>query len=281
MNANASMNAAVNAEMGNTAMRPRLIPEHPALWRGSDLARTRFNGISSGLAALDAELPGGGWPVGALTEILPAHEGIGELRLLGPALAGIAAQGQHLVWVAPPHAPYAPALSATGIDLRKLLIVRTTCERDTLWATEQALASNTCGAVLAWLPQITGSLSAASHDSPQRDSRKSSSDHSFAHSPAARYPALRRLQLAAEHGQSLALLFRPPGGEQESSPAALRIALSTRNGGLAVRIFKRRGGTQNRTVLLPASPLLARRAVTPVAPASPRSRSASILAGVV
>ena len=225
-----------------TSALPGALLNHPALWRGSDLARTRFAGMPSGSAALDAELPGGGWPVGALTEILPAHEGIGELRLLGPALAALSAQGQHLVWVAPPYIPYAPALAAAGINMARLLIVRTHNERDTLWAVEQALASNACGAVLAWLP-------------------------------AARYPELRRLQLAAERGQSLALLFRSPECERESSPAALRIALGTQEGGLAVRIFKRRGGALNRTVLLPASPLLQRRAATPAAPVVPPPRA--------
>ena len=238
---------------------PHFLLNHPALWRGSDLARTRFDGVSSGSAALDAELPGGGWPVGVLTEILPAHEGIGELRLLGPALAALSAQGQHLLWVAPPYIPYAPALLAAGIDMARLLVVRTRSERDTLWTVEQALASNTCGAVLAWLPAARASQAAAG-----------------AALSAARYPEFRRLQLAAERGQSLAFLFRPPECENQSSPAALRIALDTANGGLAVRLFKRRGGALNRRVLLPASALLARRAATMAMPAIalPRRNSA-------
>ena len=240
-----------------TAISPSAaLLDHPALWRGSDLARTRFAGVASGSTELDAELPGGGWPVGALTEILPAHEGIGELRLLGPALAMISAQGQYLVWVAPPYAPYAPALVAAGINMARLLIVRTSNERDTLWATEQALASNACGAVLAWLPATRASQ-------------------------AARYPELRRLQLAAERGQALAFLFRPPECERESSPAALRIAMGTADGGVAVRIFKRRGGVLNRTVLLPASPLLRRRAATPAMPAIPLPRTARPTLGVI
>ena len=224
---------------------PSLHHLHPALWRGSDLAQTRHAGIPSGSAALDAELPGGGWPVGALSEILPAHEGIGELRLLGSALAALAAQGQYLVWVAPPYAPYAPALAAAGIAMERLLIVRAAPGRDTLWATEQALASQACGAVLAWLP-------------PVRTSQ------------AARYTELRRLQLAAERGRSLAFLFRPPECERESSPAALRIAVATQEGGLALRIVKRRGGVLNRSVLLPASGLRQRRAATLPPPRAPR-----------
>ena len=78
-------------------------PVHPALWRGSDLAHAAGPCIASGFHALDAALPGGGWPVGALTELLPAHEGIGELRVLGHALATLVRggnfAGMHLVFV--------------------------------------------------------------------------------------------------------------------------------------------------------------------------------------
>ena len=69
------------------------LERHPGIWRGTELARSACPGIATGFAALDAELPGGGWPRGAFTEILPQNEGIGELRLFGPALAPLAAQG--------------------------------------------------------------------------------------------------------------------------------------------------------------------------------------------
>ena len=114
---------------------------HPALWRGNELSRTAKPGVSTGFAALDAELPGGGWPQSALTEILPRHEGIGELRILGAALAALSKQSRMLAWIAPPYLPYAPALAALGIDLKHILIVRTHSPRETLWATEQALRS--------------------------------------------------------------------------------------------------------------------------------------------
>ena len=192
------------------------------LWRGSDLARTRLPGVPSGFSQLDAELPGGGWPAGVLTELLPAHEGIGELRLLGPALARLSSRGGRLAWIAPPYRPYAPALAAAGIDASRLVIVRTGSAKDALWAAEQALRSNACAAVLAW------------PGSP-------------------RYEELRRLQLAAEGSNSLALLFRPPSSAREPSPAALRIAVDTREGGLALRILKRRGAPLARAVILPAT----------------------------
>ena len=201
--------------------------DRPDVWRGDALS-LGVPGISSGFAALDAELPGGGWPVGALTEILPAHEGIGELRLLGPSLASLAQRGAQLAWISPPYPPYPPALAAAGIELGKLLIVRTAAPKDTLWAIEQALRSNACGAVLGWLPKTT------------------------------QYADLRRLQLAAEGGRAAAFLFRSGDAVGNSSPAALRIALSTAGGGLAIRLLKRRGAPLASPILLPAMPPAAR-----------------------
>ncbi|MBE0614200.1 MAG: translesion DNA synthesis-associated protein ImuA [Burkholderiales bacterium] len=202
---------------------PLELDQHPGIWRGGELARSACPGIASGFAALDAELPGGGWPCGALTEILPQHEGIGELRILGPALARLASRGKFIAWIAPPYLPYAPALAAAGIALERIVIVKTARDGDSLWAAEQALRSAACGGVLAWPRDI-------------------------------RYPQLRRLQLAAEDGRCLAVLFRPTGAVHEPSPAVLRIALATSAGGLALSILKRRGAPLSRPILLPAVP---------------------------
>src|SRR4029077_17797615 len=191
--------------------------DRPDIWRGDSLNRAGAS-VSSGFPGLDAGLPGGGWPTRALTEILAAHEGIGELRLLRPALAS--PRGARLAWIAPPHLPYAPALAAAGIDIAAFVVVRTASHRETLWAAEQVLASNACGAVLAWLPR-------------------------------AKYAELRRLQIAAEGGRAPAFLFRPPEAASQSSPAPLRIALGTSDGGLAVRVLKRRGAPLTRSILLP------------------------------
>src|SRR3954471_1386451 len=152
---------------------------HPAIWRGNELSRVANASLPTGFPALDAKLPGGGWPTAALTEILSQHEGIGELRILGTALAALAAKQRTLAWIAPPHRPYAPALAALGIDLARVIIVTTRSSRETLWATEQALKSKACGAVLAW--------------------------------PAAvKYPELRRLHPPPHDNPVLAVFFRPP-----------------------------------------------------------------------
>jgi len=224
------------------AERYKSLSVHPALWRGSELAHAAGPCIASGFHALDAVLPGGGWPLGALTELLPAHEGIGELRVLGPALAMLAARGEQLAWIAPPHQPYGPALAAAGITPASIVIVRTRTARDTLWAAEQALASNACGAVLAWLPEASFTL-------------------------------LRRLQLAAEAGRALALMFRDPRVAAAASPAVLRIALDTQDGGLALRVLKRRGAPLVKPILLPALPGHARHAVDRTAFQEPAARS--------
>lgn len=205
----------------NEAMQALL--RHPAIWRGSGCSAVALPSIPSGHAALDAALPGGGWPVGTLTEILPQHEGIGEVRILGPALARLSQAGRWLVWIAPPYLPYAPALTAAGIDLARLIIVKTQNRRDAFWALEQALRSNACGAVLGWMEPVP-------------------------------YPELRRLQLAGEGTNTLAILFRPPWAVNASSPAALRISLQTAAGNLAATIVKRRGGAIAEPILLQPEP---------------------------
>lgn len=178
--------------------------------RAADLAQVTIPSIGTGFPGLDAELPGGGWPAGMLSEILTAHEGIGELRLLSPALAQLSRRGRRLAWIAPPYLPYAPALAAAGIDLAKLIIVKTATPIDALWAAEQALASAACSAVLLWPGQW-------------------------------RYKDLRRLQIAAEGRDTLVFVFSPHAAIGASSPAALRIALSAAAGGLRLQILKRRG----------------------------------------
>ena len=207
-------------------MRPLTdILRHGLVWRAGEIARTELPVVPTGFPVLDAELPGGGWPAGALTELLPEHEGIGEVRALGPALARLSNAGRWLAWIAPPYLPYAPALEAAGIDLARVTIVRTRSPQDTLWAIEQALQSGACGAVLGWPGKIT-----------------------FAH--------LRRLQIATEGSPAIALLFRTPLAARESSPAVLRLHLQSVKGTLAVKILKRRGGPLARPLLLTPAPVV-------------------------
>lgn len=186
-----------------------VLAKHP-VWRGAALAAAA-EAVPTGYATLDAALPGGGWPRGALTELLGRQEGIGELQLLLPALARLTAEGgKRIAWLAPPHLPYAPALAAAGVDLVHLAVIRTPGRRDALWAAEQVLRAGACHALLAWFAQ-------------------------------ARYEELRRLAVAAEASPALVALFRPAAAAREPSPAALRLALEPAGDALGLRILKRRG----------------------------------------
>src|SRR5450759_5088039 len=129
-----------------------LVLQHPGIGRGDRLAQTGdATTLPTGFAELDEQLPGGGWARGALTEILVEREGIGELRLLLPALAKLSAQSEWQAWVAPPHVPYAPALSVAGVNLKQLLVAQPRTAADAWWTVEQTLRSGACSAVLAWL----------------------------------------------------------------------------------------------------------------------------------
>jgi hypothetical protein len=187
----------------------KLLQQRTDIWRGSVRSAALPSGVASGFPALDAELPGGGWPEGALSEIL--CDGPGAFALTLPALARQSRAGRWLVLVAPPYVPYAPALAARGVDLARLLLVCPEDEAGVLWAAEQGLRSGVCGAVLAW-----------------------AEPHQTA--------VLRRLQLAAEAGASLAFLFRTEAAADRPSPAALRLRVRSAARGLEVRILKRRGG---------------------------------------
>ena len=96
---------------------------HPALWRGGDAGAPET--VPTGFRALDARLPGGGWPLATLIELLVPAAGVGEIRLLLPALrrltTAVGEEPRWVAWLAPPHLPYAPALADAGLDPARML----------------------------------------------------------------------------------------------------------------------------------------------------------------
>lgn len=187
----------------------------PRLWTAH--VRAALATMPTGHRALDAELPGGGWPCGALTELLHERPGIGELTLLAPALTRLSAQASRIALVNPPYRACASGWHQLGVSLEHVLLIEAPSRGDARWCAEQALRSTACGAVLLWPDAI--------------DERE-----------------LRRLQLAAEAGGALAILFRPVGAARQSSPAALRLQLAPSprpqplEAGLRIDILKSRGG---------------------------------------
>ena len=198
--------------------------EHPAIWRGRSAA-PRAEVLPTGYAALDACLPGGGWPRTGLIEILVPRFGVGEIHLLLPALAALTRRpaARWCVWVAPPLEPYAPALTAHGAAIERMLVVRApagdsladrSVAPEALWAFEQTLGSGASDIALAWA----------------------------AGSPRPR--GIRRLHLAAERGKTLGVLFRPHRASLQSSAAILRVAVEARGAGARVTLLKSRGGAR-------------------------------------
>jgi len=189
---------------------------HPSLWLGHQLGRIGSDAVATGFARLDAELPGGGWPRRALAELLLPHAGVGEVRLLAPALVAAQRAGRLVMFFDPPAALAAAALASLGFDVEALLIVHTRARvvpgSDSLWALEQALKSGHVGAIVAWLP------------------------------PRLRADRLRRLQLAAHQHDGPAFVMREAAVAGRPTASPLRLGLQP--GGadrLQVRVLKRRG----------------------------------------
>jgi hypothetical protein len=182
--------------------------EHPAIWRGRSTARMEV--LPTGFDALDDCLPGKGWPRAGLVEILIGRLGVGELSLLMPVLAALTHRpsARWCAWIAPPFEPFPPALAAHGLLLERVLIAHAV---KSLWAFEQALGSGACEAALGWISK-----------------------------PRAR--DLRRLQLAAERGRTLGILFRSLRAARESSSAVLRLLLEPVEQGARITLLKSRGG---------------------------------------
>lgn len=199
----------------------RLLATTPHLWQGRQRSHADPNAvISTGFAALDAALPGGGWPASGLMEWVVPRWGVGELRLLLPLLLELNRCARCCAWLAPPFLPYGPALAQQGFDLRYLLLIEQPGnDRDLFWSAEKLLAHPGCGIVLAWPRQLS-------------------------------IHYLRRLQLAASAGQSLVIVFQQQLIANTPTPLRLKLTADHRGDALNVDIIKARGSLCRRNVRL-------------------------------
>ena len=209
-----------------SAPTPRALPRdiEAALWRGDQIGAPVTAVVPSGFAALDTELPGGGWPCGSLTELLQPQPSVAEWRLLGAAVRRVVAAGQTLVVVGPPHAPHLPGLQHLGVDARHLVWIPAERPAERLWVTEQLIRANAAGLLLSWLPQ-------------------------------ARPEQIRRLQVCAQSCDAPVFLCRPAASAGEPSAAPLRVEL--RFGAdweLHLRLIKRKGPTHEGVLTLASVP---------------------------
>ena len=214
--------------MPNTEIITKLLARHDT-WRGQSQKTTQCS-VSSGNDQVDLLLKGG-WPTAALTELLIQRPGIGELSLLLPAIRDYCQNNYLSVWLDPPYQPYAPALSAAGIALQKVLIVQSKNAREWLWVAEQCIRNNAL--LLAWSDNKTPS-----------------------------YSDLRKLQLAAaDSGHAAFLLSSNKGASgreysndklSASSPATLRLEVdSAGEKNLRLSVRKLRGVAPGEQLLIP------------------------------
>lgn len=205
---------------------PGQLPAHvaAALWHANELGAVSTSVLPSGFDALDAQLPGRGWPCQSLTEVLQAQPGVAEWRLLSPVLRQVVASGLDLVLVGPPRMPHVPGLQHAGVDERHLVWFKPEAPAERLWITEQLIKSNAAGLIVSWLPQ-------------------------------ARQEQIRRLQICAQACEAPVFLCRPEGAQHEPSAAPLRVHLKAGlDWTLQLQILKRKGPTHEGEITLRSVP---------------------------
>jgi len=231
------------------------------VWRANGLGVGPSPVQASGFAALDTELPGGGWASGGLNEILLAPQAALEWRLLAPALkawlappaqpAGRApVRARTLLLIGPPHSPFLPGLQAAGLAAAQIVWIAADSPQERLWATEQALKNPATAALVTWLPELHGAQAAQ----------------------------VRRLQSCAQGGEGLSFLLRPESARHQASAAPLRAWLTPGPGWtLRLQLLKRRGPAHEQPLELPALPPGFERLLSPRVLAGPLPLASPLL----
>ena len=162
-----------------------------SLERGAAPTQTAIRG--TGCRALDALFPLQGIRPGSVVEWIetgPAS-GAGTLSLL---VSRQVCRAKPFVVIDSRQQVYPVSMAALGFDLSRLVIVRPTTDRGTLWACEEALRSQAVGIVWAQVEHV--SITAA-----------------------------RRLRLAAEASSSVCFLLRPRQALRQPSWAEVRLVV--------------------------------------------------------
>lgn len=220
---------AASQSSGASAKKPRwpvALPQavESAIWRGDALGTPVTTTVGTGFDALDAQLPGKGWPCQSLTEVLQVQSSVLEWRLLAPAMRTLVGQGKQIVVVGPPKAPHLPGLRHLGLDERQLVWIDAQKPVERLWVTEQLIKANAAGMLVSWLPQ-------------------------------ARQEQIRRLQVCAQSCDGPVILCRPTAAAHEASAAPLRLQAHLGiDWELRIHLLKRRGPPHEGELTLPSIP---------------------------
>ena len=181
----------------------------PGVWRASQQAAPPAHLCPTHHAALSRWLPGGGWPLGSLIEVLTEARGSGELALVAPALADLPTQ-RPIVLLNPPGMPNALAWQQWQIASHRLWWIHSKNLTDAWWSAETVLRSRSFAALLAWVDPIEDQ-------------------------------ALRRLHASVQDTTTLTFLFRPQACSTQFSPCPLRLVATPTTNGLSIEVLKSKG----------------------------------------
>ena len=212
----------------------KLICSTPGLWKGGCSLQQPAGALATGYEQLDRVLPSGGWPWGVVIELLPESIGIGELRLLLPAMVDLTRNQRQVLMINTPYIPYAPALLHAGLDLDYLLLITPRNAREALWSAEKALLNAACDLVLIWPDRLFGKQSGLNINK-----------------------AVRRLQVAAQTGRAILVWYGLPGKSQQnpqSAWAAVRLGLAAEDYRLRIDVLKIRGLFKSSRIVLEPEP---------------------------
>ena len=177
--------------------------------------------FTTGLPAIDALAPGGGFVRGAVHEVLCDDARLGVLPIL---LAKVAAGDGAVMWCDFERVFYPPAAARMGLPLDRLVVVRPANKTDELWAVNECLRCKGVSVCVAPVNRLS------------------------------RVQA-RRIQLAAETGGGIGLLLRPASALHTPYAAATRWWVQSVRGERTVQrwsveLIHGHGGRVGQTVLL-------------------------------
>lgn len=181
------------------ALRARIRALERSAGAGANAAEASV--ASTGLAEIDAALPGGGLPPGRVHQVVGGLGGafLAPVLAFAALLAGRLAGDGAVLWVVEAHGPddtlYGPGLAALGLPPARLVVARAGDAVEVLWAMEEALRCPALGAVIGQPRAVTPT-------------------------------AVRRLQLAAEQGRTTGILL--PSAAAQAARSAPPLPVATR-----------------------------------------------------
>lgn len=188
-------------------MLDNILALHSGIWTANRLYQPKAHCRPSGHTVLDEKLDGG-WPESGVVELQLPCFGIGELRLILPAVVTALKDSELTVFAAPPGELNPIALCQAGLDLEKVIILDASVS-SSLWCVEQALKSGCCRSAVLWGEALSVTQA-------------------------------RRLQLAATENDCLLFMITHQKSVQ-GLPVSCRLSAIPDEEGLNVTVIKRRG----------------------------------------